>query len=71
MSVNHVAVLTKDRQLSVVPIIVDYYMVPVNRPVKKQGSHRQGLLITHSQEEAAKIAAMTKTQQLKASPNQH
>ena len=46
MSVNHVAVLTKDRPLSVVPIIVDYYTVPVNRPVKKQGSHRQGLLIT-------------------------
>ena len=47
VSVDHVAALTKDRPLSVVPIIVDYYMGSVNRPVKKQGSHGQGLLITH------------------------
>ena len=46
MSVDHVAVLTKDRPLSVVPIIVDYYTGSVNRPVKKQGSHGQGLFIT-------------------------
>ena len=46
VSVDHVAVLTKDRPLSVVPIIVDYYMGSVKRHVKKQGSHGQGLLIT-------------------------
>ena len=46
VSVDHVAVLTKDRPLSVVPIIVDYYTGSVNRPVEKQGSHGQGLLIT-------------------------
>ena len=48
MSVDHVAVLTKDRPLSVVPIIVDYYMGSVNRPAKKQGSHGQGLFITET-----------------------
>ena len=46
VSVDHVAVLTKDRPLSVVPIVVDYYTGYVSRPVKKQGSHGQGLLIT-------------------------
>ena len=46
MFVDHVAVLTKDRPLSVVPIIVNYYTGSVNRPIKKQGSHGQGLLIT-------------------------
>ena len=39
MSVNNVAVLTKDRPLFVVLIIVDYYTVPVDRPPKKQISH--------------------------------
>ena len=34
--------------MSVVPTIVDYYTVPVNRPVKKQRSHGQGLFITIS-----------------------
>ena len=46
VSVDHVAALTKERPLSVVPIIVDYYTGSVNRPVKTQGSHGQGLLIT-------------------------
>ena len=46
VSVDHVTVLTKDRPLSVVPIIVDYYTRSVDRPIKKQGSHGQGLLIT-------------------------
>ena len=32
--------------MSVVPIIVDHYTVPLNRPVKKKRFHGQGLLIT-------------------------
>ena len=35
VSVDHIAVLAKDRPLSIVPIIVDYFTVYVNRPVKK------------------------------------
>ena len=46
MSIDHVSVLTKDRPLYIVPIMVDYYTVSVNRPVKKQGSRGQGLLVT-------------------------
>ena len=46
MSVNNVAVSTKDRPFSVVAIIVDHYTVPVDRPGQKYGSHGQGLLIT-------------------------
>ena len=45
MSVDHVAVLTKDRPLAVLPIIVDYYMGSAIWPIKKQGSHEQGLFI--------------------------
>ena len=37
VSVDHVVVLTKDRPLSVVPIIVDYYTGSVNRPLRSQG----------------------------------
>ena len=46
VSVNYVAVLMKDRPLSVVPIIVDYHTGSVSKPVKKHKSHGQGLLIT-------------------------
>ena len=46
VSVDHVVVLTKDRPFSVVQLIVDYYIGSVNPPVKKQGSHGQGLCIT-------------------------
>ena len=45
VTVNHVAVLTKGRPLSVIPTLVYYYTVTIDRPVQKQRYPEKGLLI--------------------------